>query len=195
AGSPFQSSVSQVNSTSIIDAYGTAKIPGGKTINVLRIKRDDRTYTKNSSGQGDTYSRVISYMFYSKTGDYVSVVVGDTTQPDHGEVVAINVGWNQYAATAVNEKTATVTTFELEQNYPNPFNPSTSIKYSIAADSFVELKVFDSIGKEVKTLVSQNQGRGQYSVAFSADDLPSGVYVARLKAGSYTKSVKMLLMK
>jgi hypothetical protein len=86
-------------------------------------------------------------------------------------------------------------TFELEQNYPNPFNPSAKIKYSIPTSEFVFLKVFDVLGKEIKTLVNEYKLAGIYEVELDASKLPSGVYLYQLKAGSFIETKKMLLLK
>ena len=83
----------------------------------------------------------------------------------------------------------------LEQNFPNPFNPSTTIHYQIPNAGHVMLKVYDMLGREVATLVNQEQEQGRYSAAFDASRLASGVYITRLTAGDYTKTLKMVLMK
>lgn len=83
----------------------------------------------------------------------------------------------------------------LRQNYPNPFNPSTTITYELSAVSHVTLKVYDVLGKEVKTLVNERETAGSYSITFDASKLPSGVYFYRLQAGSYSKTMKLLLLK
>jgi serine protease len=85
--------------------------------------------------------------------------------------------------------------FKLAQNYPNPFNPSTNISYSLANTQKVSLKVFDVLGREVSTLVSQSQPAGTYTVSFNASKLSSGVYFYRLVAGDFVQTKKMLLVK
>ena len=85
--------------------------------------------------------------------------------------------------------------YALLQNYPNPFNPTTNIEYSIPEESFVELKVYDLLGNEVATLVNEQQHAGVYRADFTADNLPSGMYFARLTANEFTKVVKMILLK
>ncbi len=87
------------------------------------------------------------------------------------------------------------TGYFLQQNYPNPFNPSTSIEFSIPEESFVELKVFDILGNEVVTLANNIFAAGTYKTDFNADDLPSGIYIARLTAGNFIQTKKMLLLK
>ncbi|MFZ1082396.1 MAG: T9SS type A sorting domain-containing protein [Candidatus Kryptoniota bacterium] len=85
--------------------------------------------------------------------------------------------------------------FRLEQNYPNPFNPSTIINYELSANSFVTLKVYDALGREVKTLVADRQNAGTHSATFGASHLTSGVYFYTLQAGSLSKTMKLLLLK
>jgi photosystem II stability/assembly factor-like uncharacterized protein len=97
--------------------------------------------------------------------------------------------------------------FSLEQNYPNPFNPETTIKYTIPKSSFVTLKVFDLLGREIATLVDEYKQSGKHSIEFSisqlsdrsqsakADKLSSGIYFYTLQAGNFIQTKKMMLMK
>jgi hypothetical protein len=85
--------------------------------------------------------------------------------------------------------------FALEQNYPNPFNPTTVIRYHLAAEAKVSVKVFDLLGKEIRTLVQSEQAAGNYSVNFDASGLASGIYFYTLRAGNFVMTKKMLLIK
>jgi hypothetical protein len=85
--------------------------------------------------------------------------------------------------------------FSLEQNYPNPFNPSTTISYQVPEKEFVTLKVYNVLGKEVTTLVSEEKAVGKYEVKFDASSLTSGIYFYRLQAGSFVETKKMILIK
>ncbi|MEW6196884.1 MAG: T9SS type A sorting domain-containing protein [Bacteroidota bacterium] len=90
--------------------------------------------------------------------------------------------------------------FVLYQNYPNPFNPSTTISYKLQASSYVTLKVYDILGREIATLVNEYQQPGKYFVHFNVEthhgaSLPNGVYFYKLQAGSFVQSRKMLLLK
>jgi Secretion system C-terminal sorting domain len=94
-----------------------------------------------------------------------------------------------------DEKSIQPTSYTLQQNYPNPFNPSTTIEYSIPKESVVSVKIFNILGQEVKTLVSENEAPGNYSVRFNASDLSSGIYFYSLRAGNYFQVKKMILLK
>jgi len=83
----------------------------------------------------------------------------------------------------------------LKQNYPNPFNASTTIKYTLKDRNTAKLAVFDVTGNEVKTLVNQIQNPGDYSVSFDASNLASGIYIYKLKSGSFEKSRRMILLR
>jgi hypothetical protein len=86
-------------------------------------------------------------------------------------------------------------TFSLSQNYPNPFNPSTRINFSIPEASFITLKVYDVLGNEIATLVNEEKPAGNYEINFSAEGLTSGIYFYILTAGSFTQTMKMILLK
>jgi len=88
-----------------------------------------------------------------------------------------------------------IKTYSLDQNYPNPFNPSTIINYQILKGGYVTLKVYDILGREVKTLVDGYKAQGSYDVSFDASNLASGVYFYQLKAGEFYSVKKMLLVK
>lgn len=85
--------------------------------------------------------------------------------------------------------------FALLTNYPNPFNPETTLSYKLPEASMVSLRVYDLLGREVASLVNETKAAGYYQEHFSGIDLPSGIYIAILAAGSITQSVKMILLK
>lgn len=85
--------------------------------------------------------------------------------------------------------------FSLSQNYPNPFNPATEIRYAIPKDTHVTLKVYNVVGAEVATLVQDHQAAGVYTVRWDARDMSNGVYFCRLRAGEFSKTLKMVLLK
>jgi len=89
---------------------------------------------------------------------------------------------------------------QLYQNYPNPFNPTTNIKFQISEPGFTELKIFDLLGKEVRTIVNENMPPGSYNVNWDGKDntnrqLSSGVYLYRLKSGNLVQTKKLILLR
>jgi hypothetical protein len=102
-----------------------------------------------------------------------------------------------YNITGINKNNSTeiIKDYSLFQNYPNPFNPTTVINYQIPKDGFVSLKVYDLLGKEVKTLISGHKNPGSYSANFDASNLASGIYFYRLRAGNFISTKKMMLLK
>jgi len=83
----------------------------------------------------------------------------------------------------------------LEQNYPNPFNASTVLSYQLPVASNVSLRVYDTAGRLVETLVDGWRSAGAHELTFDASGLPSGMYVYRILAGEWTESAKMILLK
>jgi hypothetical protein len=90
---------------------------------------------------------------------------------------------------------AVPTQYMLEQNYPNPFNPSTQIKYALPKSGHVTLKLYDSIGREVATLVDQAQTAGEFTVTFNAAGLTTGIHFYRLSVGNYSEVRRMAFVK
>jgi hypothetical protein len=95
--------------------------------------------------------------------------------------------------------------FSLEQNYPNPFNPTTTIRYSIpnvgTGLSLSVLKVYDALGREIATLVNEQQSAGNYEVKFDSShaehgrSMASGIYFYNIRTGKYSETKKFVLMK
>jgi len=97
--------------------------------------------------------------------------------------------------TGVEESPLVVDEFILDQNYPNPFNPSTMISFTILADQLVTLKVFNSLGEEVRTLINSNLSKGTHNINFNADGLSSGFYLYKLESSNQVQVRKMMLLK
>jgi hypothetical protein len=95
----------------------------------------------------------------------------------------------------VSSEDGEVLTYELSSNFPNPYNPTTTIKYQIPSAGLVTLKVYDVLGNEVGTLVSENKEPGRYDITFDASALSSGVYIYQLIVNDYLSTKKMVLMK
>ena len=169
--------------TVTVDGYGTLKIPGHQ-LQCLRLKMNHGFF-------GDKKEFV-----YLTTGGVVVGVKVSSTQPDSGAVQPMDV-MVLLASTVVgvNETPFVPRGFSLSQNYPNPFNPTTVISYQLSALSYVTLKVYDVLGREVATLVNEQKDAGEYKVIFDASTYPSGVYFYRITTGNYSSVKKMLMIK
>jgi hypothetical protein len=100
-----------------------------------------------------------------------------------------------HSASSVGDVSNLPGKFELVQNYPNPFNPTTTISFSLPHAANATLKVFNTLGEEVATLVNELTTAGSHTVQFNATGLASGVYFYRLTSDDLTQSMKMLLVK
>lgn len=134
------------------------------------------SFSKSSLKGGSTYYYRVKYRDHNlKWSDWSNVTMFNTP-------------------TNVAEE-AIPTQYNLGQNYPNPFNPVTEIDYDLPVTSKVSLKVFDILGKEVLELVNQEQSAGNYRVKFDAKNLTSGVYFYQLRANSFARTKKLVLIK
>ena len=113
------------------------------------------------------------------------------TGPNSTNVYFNNEDWT----VDVNEEEGSPENYSLVQNYPNPFNPNTTIKFKIPENSFVSIKVYNVLGKEVATLVNEDMNKGTYEVDFNASSLSSGVYFYKLETSNFVQTNKMVLMK
>lgn len=96
---------------------------------------------------------------------------------------------------SVSSEPITIRKYDLFQNFPNPFNPSTTIRYEIPRSEFVTLKVYDIMGREVSTLVSQNLDAGMHEITLDGSLMSSGIYFYKLQSGNFTQTRKMTLLK
>jgi glycosidase len=140
------------------------------------------------------------------TGNYRDVFTNDSVLFNENTEMTLQ-GWDYKVyetgsgITGIEEEATSPRGFILYQNYPNPFNPTTKIKFSIPSvtlnggeGSKVILKVYDILGKEIKTLVNEEKVSGKYEVDFDAGDLASGVYIYRIHVNDFVSSKKMLLL-
>ena len=106
-----------------------------------------------------------------------------------------NDGTFRYSNNVEVDYTQYIKGYSLEQNYPNPFNPSTTINFTLAQSEKVTLKIYDLLGREVKTLVNGLVTAGNHSVQLSGNDMVSGVYIYKITAGSFSATKKLTLLK
>ncbi len=132
-----------------------------------------------------------------KSGSYLFKGVGMKEL----DIVSISPDYNIKTVTAVNNSNLILPeSFALYQNYPNPFNPSTLIGYRLPVNSFVSLKIYDMLGREVKTLVNEEQNAGEYNNYWNGDNndgnkVTAGTYIYRITANNFSSSRKMIIVK
>ncbi len=178
------------NNGGITDVYYAASTDGGATfsapVKVTSAPTDWTTVTAN---------------MHPNFGDYIGVASrqnrafacwGDGRPDAHPNVFAAAIAWG----TPKQDRNGLLpATAELRQNYPNPFNPSTTISYSLADAGRVSLKVYNALGAEVASLVNTEQSAGAHTIAFDASRLPGGAYKYVLRAGGFTATKTMVLVK
>lgn len=196
--------------------------PDGKLYFVNRINYTDRDYKKNSKRTQSINGQANAHIF--KAGNKIRLVVTnlDRTPSDSAFLstnpfvlpVLINstndiyLGGASYIDLPIRSSLQTSENtqqtdalgnqsgkFTLNQNHPNPFNPSTTIEYSIPRSGYVELKVYDMLGREVATLVNAFQEAGLHIVDFYAGNLASGIYFYRISSGGFQEVKRMILIK
>lgn len=106
-----------------------------------------------------------------------------------------NVNFNFNLTDVKQESSEFTTDYSLLPNYPNPFNPSTRITYNVKEACSVQLKVIDMLGNEIATLVNEQKSAGTYEVTWNAENLPSGIYFYQLRAGTFSETKKMILLR
>lgn len=146
---------------------------------------DGKNFATNSFVRGKGTTTEKQYYSYIDNINLTGSIFYRLKQLDFG-------GNYQYSKTV--EVTRAIS-YELSQNHPNPFNPTTTIYFSIPQNSFVTLKVYDVLGSEVAELVNGQVDAGVQKVNFNAINLNSGMYFYTLKAGSFTETKKLMLIK
>lgn len=119
-----------------------------------------------------------------------------TELPVRDTLAARSLRWLlENVAVGVDQEDNLPVQFALGQNYPNPFNPTTTINFSIPEKSFTTLKIYDILGNEVATLLSEEKPAGSYEVQFNSAKLSSGVYLYKLQSNNFVQTKKMMLLK
>lgn len=152
----------------------------------------DRLTVKMSTDSGKTFPLTI----FDKAGSQLAT----TNATSNSFVPTSPAQWTTFRfvhePTPVKENEETgFLNYSLEQNYPNPFNPGTTIKFSLPAKEVVKLEIFNSLGEKVSELVNGVKEAGSYEIKFTAKNLPSGIYLYRLQAGTFMQSKKLILIK
>ena len=167
-----------------VDGYGILKLPG-VNLECLRVKR---VY-------GWQQFKEFGYITREGVIGYVTDI--PLNEPDTGYVNGYRQLLLSESFVNVEDENTIPLEFGLQQNYPNPFNPSTTISYQLPEASDVTLKIFNTLGEEVATLINNEyKSAGEHSSLFFVNSsLPSGVYFYQLKAGSFVETKKMVLLR
>ena len=123
----------------------------------------------------------------------------EITNDNYGRFVALVFPWDG-VPTSVVEKTPPNHSYKLDQNFPNPFNPSTTIKYSVEETGDVIIKIYDSLGKQVKMLVNETKNQGEYRTIWDGRDnngkiVSSGVYFYQIQVDQFIQAKKMIMLR
>ena len=103
--------------------------------------------------------------------------------------------FNKTVSAIDDDKGSLITEYKLNQNYPNPFNPATNIEFTLAKSGHTTLKIYNTLGQPVATLIEGQMSRGLHIIPFAADGFSSGIYYYKLTSGNFTEMKKMILMK
>jgi len=171
------------------------------TVKYVEIRASDgsRWYNLedwNITWRIDDFSGNLDNRFgWSSDGHSLNSQVGHTSDVtscfrDPGK--SFNIKW---PVTDVEAESSLPNIFSLDQNYPNPFNPSTTINYSIQRQSWIVMKIYDVLGREISTLVNEEKPKGKYKVTLSSGSLPSGIYFYQMKTKDFIQTKKMVLLK
>ena len=137
-----------------------------------------------------------SYIWVPREISSSKCLVKLTDAEDENIYMNSNIFTIEDNTTSIHDEENDITSeFILYQNFPNPFNPSTTIHFSIPKESYVELKVYDMLGKEVAVLLSRHQTIGNHQIEFDGSNLNSGVYFCVMKSGNYVSTIKLVLTK
>jgi len=188
------------STVTVIDAWGTIITPAG-TFECLRL-RDSHYSTDSVYFQGTALygfgEQNIGYEWIGRDAMIFAMVQSQNgeTNPEFTTAQAFTVVQETGPAGINNDAHPNIISgFDLAQNYPNPFNPSTTISYSIPKTSNVEVAIYNSSGQMLLTLVNTNHAPGDYQVTWDAAEFASGVYLYKIKAGTFVQSKKMLLIR
>ncbi len=166
---------------------------GGTTFSTAPMALTDIIDSSNNSG---SYTGTIPQQLTGTKVEFYISAVDTANKPYTAPHDAPQSSFNFYYGLVTNVKSAPPpSTFELYQNYPNPFNPATAINYQLPATTLVTLKVYDALGRLVRTLVNDLQTAGTHSVTFDASGLSSGMYFYQLKSGAFIAIKKLVLLK
>jgi hypothetical protein len=182
---------------------GLSAVEGGNAAVIMTGSDGTQEIPVGIRNNGDNFAT--AYITYDYAGtDFrsdTSLAYGDDPKSIWGPNLENTLGsffaWTGYddLFVGVENLDKVPSDYSLAQNYPNPFNPTTSIEFSIPRNSVVNLKIYNTLGQEVATLINGQMNAGSYNYDFDASNLSSGVYIYTLKAGDFVQTRKMMLLK
>lgn len=196
SGQIYRATISESNWTEVSDSLPKVTPCGVHSIVVsdrnIFAYREDGVYL--STNNGSNWISVNTQLPHTIGGSCLTVI---------GQYIWAGTWGNGVWRRPLSEVTTSIqnhmedhpTALHLQQNYPNPFNPSTEISFSISTKLHVTLKIFDVMGREAATLVSEEMPAGMHKVKWNASVMPSGMYFYRLQAGSYAATKRLVVLK
>lgn len=166
------------------------------------VRRNSTALLTSSFGSSQYHFNIGGGGIFDPTGNFFLGSLDDiriynrALSPTEVDTLYHEGGWNASPLADIRYRIPVVPISSiLNQSFPNPFNPSTTISFDLSSRSFVSLKIFDLLGREVTTIISQELPAGSYTRQWNAVNTPSGTYFYRLDAGSYTQTKKLVLLK
>jgi glucuronoarabinoxylan endo-1,4-beta-xylanase len=170
--------------------------PDGKKLTVVVLNIGSQTQSMDFDMQNfSVESGIVFRTSDTESGDTVSNSYDGKAALDFPARSITTLSFSGEVVAGVNDKSTKPVEFSMSQNYPNPFNPSTTIDYSLAKDSFVQLRIFDVLGREIATIIRGRESVGKHTAHFDASNLNSGIYFYQITAGGFVGSKKMILVK
>jgi hypothetical protein len=189
-------------STPYVDEIGDLDGDGKPDLVAANYNSNTISVLRNTSVSGSITGSSFANKVDFASGNW-GVAIGDLDGDGKPDLAVTNSGGNTISVLRSLQSTTFVKRidneipllFSLEQNHPNPFNPSTTISFVISSKSYVTLKVFDIMGREIATVASEELSAGTYSRQWNAANISSGIYFYRLQAGSFTETKKLVLLR
>jgi len=174
------------------EQYGTVPVDYTEIADLLISKYDTPAFIDttvwNSCFNGNYYMNNLRYKIKAIDNTDLSSVCSDFAAISSEEL-------NRQEFKGSLTSNNTIKEYKLSQNYPNPFNPTTKINFALPKQGFVTLKIYDILGREIKTLVNEIKQSGNYTVDFNGSEFSSGVYFYRFESGTFNEIKRMLIIK
>jgi D-alanyl-D-alanine carboxypeptidase len=182
------------NSLTQMLSFVNANIAGGNGygLGTIRFSPGGRTCWGHA---GNAFGYSTSYMYYPVDSICMSIMMNRDINTGPIAIDFMNTVLNNNPIGVTSYTNEVPRKYMLQQNYPNPFNPETKIRFSLPAEGFVKLTVYDVLGKEVKVLVNRELKPGAYETDWNASGNPSGIYFYKLESKGFTQTKKMILVK